>query len=63
MRELAREFKLEPQLELAVRQRAQELGLGRDTRLSRVLDERNLERALSIAERDRGRGLGLGFSR
>jgi hypothetical protein len=63
MRELAQEFKMEPQLELAVRRRAQELGLGRDTRLSRVLDERNLERALSIAERDRGRGLGLGFSR
>jgi hypothetical protein len=59
MRELALEFKQEPQLELAVKRRAQELGIERGSRLGRVLQEKNLERALSIAERDLGRDLGL----
>jgi hypothetical protein len=59
MRELALEFKQEPQLELAVKRRAQELGIERGSRLARVLQEKNLERALSIAERDLGRGFGL----
>jgi hypothetical protein len=59
MRELAHEFKQEPQLELAVKRRAQELGIERDSRLGRVLQEKDLERALSIAERDLGRGFGL----
>ena len=59
MRGLALEFKQEPQLELAVKRRAQALGLERGSRLSRVLDERNLERALSLAERDLSRGRGL----
>jgi hypothetical protein len=59
MRELAHEFKLEPQLELAVKRRAQELGIERGSRLGRVLQEKNLDRALSIAERDLGRGMGL----
>jgi hypothetical protein len=59
MRELALEFKQEPQLELAVKRRAQELGIERGSRLARVLQEKNLDRALSIAERDLGRGFGL----
>jgi hypothetical protein len=59
MRELAQEFKQEPQLELAVKRRAQELGLDAGSRLGRVLKEQNLERALSIAERDLGRGRGM----
>src|SRR6266404_1998637 len=59
MRELALEFKQEPQLELAVKRRAQELGIERGSRLARVLKEKDLERALSIAERDLGRGFGL----
>ncbi len=59
MRELALEFKQEPQLELAVKRRAQELGIERGSRLGRVLQEKNLDRALSIAERDLGRDLGL----
>jgi hypothetical protein len=59
MRELALEFKQEPQLELAVRRRAQELGIERGSRLSRVLKEKDLDRALSIAERDLGRSHGL----
>jgi hypothetical protein len=59
MRELAHEFKQEPQLELAVKRRAQELGIERGSRLSRVLKEKDLERALSIAERDPSRGHGL----
>jgi hypothetical protein len=59
MRELALEFKQEPQLELAVKRHAQALGLERGSRLSRVLEERDLERALSLAERDLSRGHGL----
>src|SRR5579859_44638 len=59
MRELAIEFKQEPQLELAVKRRAQELGIERGSRLARVLKEKDLERALSIAERDLGRSHGL----
>ena len=59
MRELALEFKQEPQLELAVKRRAQELGIERGSRLGRVLQEKNLDRALSIAERDLSRGHGL----
>jgi hypothetical protein len=65
MRELAHEFKLEPQLEMALKGRAKELGITSGSRLGRVLQEKDLDRALSIAEHDlgRGRGLGLGFSR
>jgi hypothetical protein len=63
MRELAHEFKLEPQLEMAIKSRAKELGIEPGSRLGRVLQEKNLDRALSIAERELGRGLGLGFSR
>jgi MobA/MobL family len=59
MRELALECKQEPQLELAVKRRAQELGIERGSRLERVLQEKNLDRALSIAERDLSRGHGL----
>ena len=59
MRELAMEFKLQPQLELALKSRARELGIEPGSRLGRVLDERNLERALSITERERTRDLGL----
>jgi hypothetical protein len=59
MRELAHEFKLEPQLEMAIKSRAKELGIEPGSRLGRVLQERNLDRALSIAERDLGRSLGL----
>jgi hypothetical protein len=59
MRELAHEFKLEPQLELAVKRRAQELGIERGSRLGQVLQEKYLDRALSIAERELGRGFGL----
>jgi hypothetical protein len=59
MRELAHEFKQEPQLELAVKRRAEELGIERGSRLGQVLREKNLDRALSIAERDLGRDYGL----
>ncbi|MDP9091004.1 MAG: MobA/MobL family protein [Pseudomonadota bacterium] len=59
MRELALELKQEPPLELAVKRRAQELGIERGSRLAQVLKEKDLERALSIAERDLGRGRGL----
>jgi len=59
MRALAQEFKLEPQLELAVKRRVQELGINAGSRLGRVLKEPDLERALSIVERDHGRGRGL----
>jgi len=59
MRELALEFKQEPQLELAVKRRAQELGMERGSRLERVLKEKDLDRALSLAERDLGRSHGL----
>ncbi len=59
MRELAHEIKQEPQLELAVKRRAQELGIERGSRLGQVLREKNFERALSIAERDLGRDFGL----
>jgi hypothetical protein len=59
MRELAHEFKLEPQLEMAIKSRSRELGIEPGSRLGRVLQEKNLDRALSIAERDLGRGMGL----
>jgi len=59
MRELAHEFKLEPQLEMAIKSRSRELGIEPGSRLGRVLQEKNLDRALSIAERDLGRGLGM----
>ncbi len=59
MRELAHEFKLEPKLEMAITSRSRELGIEPGSRLARVLQEKNLERALSIAERDLGRGMGL----
>jgi hypothetical protein len=59
MRELAHEFKLEPQLEMAIKSRSRELGIEPGSRLGRVLQERNLDRALSIAERDLGRSLGM----
>ena len=59
VRELALKLKLEPELEMVVKRRAQELGIERRSRLGRVLDERDLERALSISERDLTRGRGL----
>jgi hypothetical protein len=59
MRELAHEFKLEPQLEMAIKSRSRELGIDPGSRLGRVLQEKNLDRALSIAERDLSRGHGL----
>ena len=60
MRELALEFKLEPQLEMAIKSRAKELGIDPGSRLGRVLQERDLERALSISRaRSRPRDLGL----
>jgi hypothetical protein len=59
MRELAHEFKLEPQLEIALKRRSQELGIEAGSRLGRVLHERDLNRALTISERDLSRGHGL----
>ena len=59
VRELALEFKLEPTLERVLKARAQELGIEPKSRLGRVLQERDLERALSISERELGRDLGL----
>jgi len=59
MRELAHEFKLEPQLEIALKRRAPELGIEPGSRLGRVLNERDLNRALTISERDLSRGHGL----
>ena len=49
VRELALEFKLEPELERVLKARAQELGIEPESRLGRVLQERDLERALSIS--------------
>jgi hypothetical protein len=59
VRELALELKLEPELERVLKARAQELGIEPKSRLGRVLHERDLERALSISERELGRGFGL----
>lgn len=57
MKELAFEFKRDPQLESLLRNRAREFGIERGSRLDRVLDERNLQRAIEISVMDRGRGL------
>lgn len=59
MRELAHEFKLGPQLEIALKRRSQELGIDPGSRLGRVLNERDVNRALTISERDLSRGHGL----
>ncbi len=59
VRELALEFKLRPELEGVLKRRAQELGIEPKSRLGRVLQERDLERALSISERELSRGHGL----
>lgn len=59
MRELAHEFKMEPQLEIVLKRRGKELGIEPGSRLDRVLNERDLHRALTISERDLGRGHGL----
>ncbi len=59
VRELALELKLRPELEGALKRRAQELGIEPKSRLGRVLNERDLERALSISERELTRGRGL----
>jgi hypothetical protein len=59
MSELAHEFKREPQLEMAIQSRSRELGIEPGSRLGQVLQEKNLDRALSIAERDLGQDHGL----
>ncbi len=59
VRELALEFKLRPELEGVLKRRAHELGIEPRSRLGRVLNERDLERALSISERELTRGRGL----
>jgi hypothetical protein len=56
VRELALELKLHPELEMVLKSRAQELGIEPRSRLGRVLEERNLERALQLSERELGRG-------
>jgi MobA/MobL family len=59
MKDLALEFKRDPQLESLVKSRRQEFGIERGSGLDRLLDERNLKRAIEISLGDRSRDHGL----
>ena len=63
VRELAIELKRSPELEMSLKRRAPELGIEASSRLGRVIEERDLDRALSISERELTRGLDLGLGR
>jgi hypothetical protein len=63
VRELAIELKKSPELEMTLKRRGQELGIEATSRLGRVIEERDLNRALSISERELTRSLGLGLGR
>lgn len=58
MKALAGAIKRDPQMELVMRARSRELGVERGSRLEKVIEEKNLERALARSvERERDRGL------
>ena len=59
MKDLALEFKRDPQLESLLRNRQREYGISPGSRLDDVLRERDLQRALDISVMERGRHLGL----
>ncbi len=63
VRELAIELKKSPELEMTLKRRGQELGIEPTSRLGRVIEERDLGRALSISERELSRSLGLELGR
>ncbi len=63
MKSLAGELKRDPQLELILQRRAQELGIERGSRLDRVLKAPTIERALEISSMDLGRHRSLGLER
>ena len=57
MKDLAFEFKRDPQLESLVRERRRELGISPGSRLDEVLRERNMGIAMDMCVRSRSRGL------
>jgi Ti-type conjugative transfer relaxase TraA len=58
MKALAGAIKRDPQMESVMRARSRELGIERGSRLEKVIEEKNLERALARSvERERDRGL------
>lgn len=58
MKTLAGAIKRDPQMESVMRERARELGIECGSRLEKVIDEKNVERALARSvERERDRGL------
>jgi hypothetical protein len=62
MKTLAGAIKRDPQMESAVRARSRELGIERGSKLDRLTEEKNVERAISRSvtrERDLGRDLGM----
>lgn len=61
VRELALEVKQSPELEAALKGRGRALGIALGSRLSRVIEEPDLKRALSISERELSRGFNLGL--
>jgi hypothetical protein len=63
MHGLAEELKRDPQLELILQRRQQELGISLGSRLDRVLKAPTIERALEISSMDLGRHRSLGLER
>jgi hypothetical protein len=59
VRELALTLKRSPKLEAIVRRRALEFGIEPGSRLTLVMHERDIERALELSTRDLGRSRGL----
>jgi Ti-type conjugative transfer relaxase TraA len=58
MKTLAGAIKRDPQMEQVMRARSRELGIERGSRLEKVIEEKNVERALARSvERERDRGL------
>ncbi len=58
MKEVARDLKRDPRAEAIIRSRANELGIEPGSRLSRVLGERDIDKAMTESIRHtRGRGL------
>jgi hypothetical protein len=58
LRTLVGAIKRDPQMESVLRARSRELGIERGSRLEKVIEEKNLERALARSvERERDRGL------
>jgi len=59
LKTLARELKQDPALENYLRERQKALGITRDSSLSRVMKEQNIERAIELSVRERSHSLGL----